>query len=226
MAVTGDAVVFSSRRGGPASASGISRLLASLTAPEYEAAPPIFRQGREDFRRALARRHLQRLVLHGWTEEDLARALGRAEGLIQRWLVGNSTPPAYLGYALFALTAGHKGQAARETDPPAAMKAAGLQRWMERRRWHATTLARVLGVSLGTAHKWQRGEVRMPPELALAISDIDRRIERLRRAKQLKSGTPSMRSSACSTRPSVRLALTTLRSGARDPGPPPSSRSG
>ena len=202
MAVTGDAAVFSSRRGEPASAAGISRLLASLTAPEYEEPPPIFRQGRNEFRRALARRHLQRLVLHGWTEEDLARALGRGEGLIQRWLAGNSTPPAYLGYVLFALTAGHKAQAPRETDPPAVMKAAELHRWMERRRWRATTLARVLGVSLGTAHKWQRGDVRIPPELALAISDIDRRIERLRRAKQLlTTGAESHRASEATAAP-------------------------
>ncbi len=119
------------------------------------------------------RRHTRPHVLdrwcaaHGWSADDLARALGVGPSELERWRQPGRPLKVHLQLALDALALQPRGEA---PPPPAT---AAVRAWMKDGHWSSASLARALDVSTSTIGNWRIGRCPAPRYLLLSITGAE-----------------------------------------------------
>ena len=126
-------------------------------------------------RRAAAAALNETMRARGWSARALERALGRGGdgSVVTSWRRGRRPAPPWLALALDALDAGDELGEALDHDALRERVAAG--------GWSSVRLAEALGIPQIVVIQWLRGRSSPPPELALALTEAERRIPRSER---------------------------------------------
>ncbi|MYA20239.1 MAG: helix-turn-helix transcriptional regulator [Chloroflexi bacterium] len=108
----------------------------------------------------------------GWSARALERALGRGVdgSIVTSWRRGRRPAPPWLALALDALDAGDELGEALDHD--------ALRERVETGGWSSVRLAEALGIPQIVLIRWLRGRSSPPPELALALTEAERRVPR------------------------------------------------
>lgn len=106
--------------------------------------------------------------LYGFTQENLATALGVNVFTVKKWEGGDRKPINFLGFALAAIVA---------RIPPTKIDNSEVQnslsQWRKERGFTQESLAAALDINVYTVKKWEGGSRKSIDFLGLALSAID-----------------------------------------------------